>query len=30
MSLAEQLVKALGQQGAQEWINKKLNGEGKK
>lgn len=29
MSLAEQLVKALGQQGAQEWINKKLEGEKK-
>lgn len=29
MSLAEQLVKALGQQGAQEWINRKLEGEKK-
>lgn len=29
MSLAEQLVKALGQQGAQEWINRKLEGENK-
>lgn len=29
MSLAEQLVKALGQQGAQDWINKKLEGEKK-
>lgn len=29
MSLAEQLVKALGQQGAQEWINKKIEGEKK-
>jgi len=27
MSLAEQLVKALGQQGAQEWINRKMEGE---
>lgn len=29
MSLAEQLVKALGQQGAQEWINRKMEGEKK-
>lgn len=29
MSLAEQLVKALGQQGAQEWINRKIEGEKK-
>lgn len=29
MSLAELLIKTLGQQGAQEWINRKVEGEKK-